>query len=84
MKKFIFLIWWIACGLVAAGGFNANVRCQFRSLTSQYDYASHQSFAIFMGMIGGPISMIVVVPFTGFYYYGWTLSRDALSEKECK
>lgn len=82
MKKYIFIAWWVACGLVAAGGMNASLRCSFKHLTNDVTYAQHQSFSIIWGILGGPASMIWSAAMTGFYYHGWTLRSD--NKVECK
>ena len=80
MCMFSFIIFWIACGVAVAGGFNAYFRGKF----SHIRYCDEEGWfnlcqSIFFGF-GGPISLIVVAFSSGFFYYGWNLKWRADSE----
>lgn len=80
-----FLFFWVGCGLLSAGMFNANM-AQFvqdmrGSPSCTAKAAEHQSMSIVMGVVGGPASLVAVSAITGFGYDGWSLSRHDCSTR---
>lgn len=77
-----FAIFWICCGLLAAGFLNKSMDTGYHWSTKEKCLkwgASDQSFSIVIGVVGGPITLIASMAFTGFGYNGWSLTRH-----ECK
>lgn len=76
MKKNLLV--WICCGVLSAGFFNKSFDDGFRWSNKDKceDMAARdQSISIMYGIIGGPISLIIVMTITGFGYKGWSLYK---------
>lgn len=78
MMKVIFVVGWIACGIIAAGIFNASQYDKFHNCGRQG--AEDQSFYMVLGLIGGPISLVAAVGESGFASSGWSLSTHSCAE----
>lgn len=70
-KIFYGSVLWIVCGLIAAGGFNAQLGHTFCS-----DRRHDIGFSITLGLLGGPVSLVVATLVTGVFAHGWTLDED--------
>jgi hypothetical protein len=81
MMIFLFvLLFWLACGLFATGALNAAERAQFPPRTSN---GARESLgcALLIGLMGGPIAVLVAFFCTGFLASGWTLSAYAVKDR---
>lgn len=68
---------WMICGVAAAGFLNADFREGFCDLNHFPKQAtSTQALSLISGLVGGPISLIASAGVTGFFYSGWTLTRQ--------
>lgn len=70
---------WLICGILAAGFSNASFKDEFHWSTKEkceYIAATNQSFALIWGSLGGPISLVAALMFSGFGYKGWSLSKN--------
>ncbi len=71
------LLLWIVCGLAAAGGHNAQMRAEYPRLYQSPSFSvTRQSTALMIGIVGGPISLLVTAGTSGWFYHGWTLTRQ--------
>lgn len=59
---------WLVCGLVAAGFICAYAQEEFKS-NRRDDVAK----SLMLGLIGGPIALILSLFMTGFWRHGWRL-----------
>jgi hypothetical protein len=77
IKVMMFVLGWIACGIAAAGIFNASLY-KFHSRGRQG--AEDQAYFIIWGLIGGPISLVVAMRDSDFAHSGWSLSTHSCAE----
>lgn len=70
---------WIPCGVVAAGGMNADFRADVPYSFSTKAKAS-KKLRIFLtiGLIGGPFDLAVVSICSGMFYNGWTFTSEPI------
>jgi hypothetical protein len=78
IKVMFVLVGWIACGIAAAGIFNASLYDKFHSCGRQG--AEDQASFLVWGLIGGPISLVVAMRDSGFAHSGWSLSVHTCAE----
>lgn len=70
----LIVVGWVLCGIIAAGGTNANFRAEFQDLYESPHHAREGlGFSLLWGIVGGPISLVVSFAMTGGYAGGWTL-----------
>lgn len=70
------IIFWIVCGLGAAGFINAkNDHFNWGQEKCKIWAARDQSFSLIWGILGGPISLGISLAMTGFGYEGWQITR---------
>lgn len=70
---------WLGCAAITAGAMNASFRGDYPRLYQSRAWAVKQharfiGFAVFTG----PIGLGVVTFSSGFFYHGWTLTRQPL------
>ena len=83
---FFYILTWITCGLIAAGGLNASLGrnyCLKPSPTTfcwSFCYSDDRrrdlGFSISMGLVGGPVSLVVATIVTGVFSSGWSLNDE--------
>jgi hypothetical protein len=74
-RKLGVILFWIACGIAAAGFFNAHLRAEFAaSYGSARDRRQDLIFALGISLFAGPFALVLSVFLTGFWADGWTLS----------
>lgn len=78
MKVIIVLSLWIVCGIINAGFTNAYFARKYDLCNGR----SELSFSIGLGLISGPVGLIVVPILSGFGEYGWSLY--VLNNPSCK
>jgi len=71
---------WATCGVIGAGMFIALLRHEFPNLDSCIHRRQDVVFSVMLGVIGGPLSLIVFSMFTGAGAAGWTLSTKPCTE----
>lgn len=69
MKIRYIIVFWVICGLLAAGGENAYFARKWDLCNGKEDLGN----SLIRGLLLGPISLIVSVFSTGFFEYGWSL-----------
>ena len=82
MSGIAVLLLWIASGIIAAGLINAYFKNNWPMLDSLKERRSDLNFALIVGLIGGPCSLLVAIPFTGVGHYGWDLTLGPPKHKE--
>jgi hypothetical protein len=79
MIKVIFIIvGWIACGIAAAGIWNASFYDTVHNCGKQG--AEDQASFLVRGVLGGPISLIGAMRDSGFAHSGWSLSTHSCGD----
>lgn len=73
---------WIACGIVAAGLFNADLRYRFPDLDLLEDRRSDRAFSLRLGIFFGPFAIIVALIAARWWAAGWTLSARPIFSKK--
>jgi hypothetical protein len=74
-KAVALIIGWMGCGIVAGGSLNANFRGEFcDNLGSGRWAAQNLGFSMLLGILGGPITLIISAFITGGVYDGVTFS----------
>ena len=78
MKKFLFhsekglFFVWIVCSFFSYGMFFANFEGSAQQLSVNM-YGVNMRMALFLGLLGGPISLVMAFFLTGFMHYGFKL-----------
>lgn len=76
MRAILFLAIWGFAALLSAGYTNANLRAISSRTLDCPTARQHLGFSVVMGMVGGPISLVVSLAISGFGVDGWTLSSE--------
>lgn len=66
------LAFWLICAYLAAAIFLAYVQNKFKEL-AHIDYRQDLSMSIAMGLLGGPVGLVIAFFITGFAEYGINL-----------
>lgn len=69
----LLLLGWTACGIVAAGISAAYFQRKFLPELAEDFYAEDLGASLLIGILGGPVSVVVAFLLFGFGKYGWTL-----------
>jgi len=70
---------WIACGIAAAGFFNAHLRAEFAMrYGSARDRRMDLALALGVSLLAGPFALVLSFVMTSFWTDGWTLSARAI------
>jgi hypothetical protein len=73
------MLFWIACGIAAAGFLNAHLRAEFgATFSSARDRRQDLAFALVISVFAGPFALVLSFFLTGFCTDGWTLSGQAI------
>jgi hypothetical protein len=69
------MLFWITCGIAAAGFLNAHLRAEFaQSYGSACNRQQDRAFALGASLLAGPFALVLSVFLTDFWADGWTLS----------
>ena len=68
----LIVLFWLMCALGAAGMLFAHVQDSWPSLASSGRRAD-LGFALGVGLLGGPIALLVSIFATGFCEHGWRM-----------
>jgi uncharacterized membrane protein YedE/YeeE len=66
------VVFWLACGVYAAGAEFAYFQGRFPMLAKE-DYRTDLGTAFLIGLLFGPIGAVCATFYTGFLHYGWRL-----------
>ena len=70
-----FIIAWITCGIIAAGFLNRHSQESFYAWDSDgIELRETLAKSIGMGLLFGPVALIISPFMTGFFIHGWSLS----------
>ena len=72
MTLVLIIIGWIICGVIGAGIWVAYFQREYPSLASG-DYRADLIIALGVGLLGGPLDIVVGLLMSGFCKHGWTL-----------
>jgi len=79
MMKYTVIFWWIVCGIVAAGLFNADLTHDGYHWSSKARcermMAQVQGMTLGWGIAAGPIGLVIATFASGFGYSGWQITR---------
>ena len=68
------ILGWLACSVLSAGMVIGHARGEWPSIAEE-DYRKNLGFGFLFGILGGPITVVMLFFFTGFCEHGWSLSR---------
>ena len=66
------VLFWLFCGVIAAGIFFADVQGGFPSIAKEY-YREDLGLSVGVGLIAGPFALVVALFMSGFCQHGWRL-----------
>ena len=82
MTVALFVFGWGLCAFFASGVFIRDFQGRWPRI-AQERYRQHLGMAIFIGMLGGPISIFIALCVSGFCEFGWGFNRyPAAAPKE--
>ena len=74
---FLFLLFWIVCGVISAGLSNQYFRQEFEHIRNSDKNGWFNLCHSLMFGLAGPVGLIPTFFQTGFGYYGWSLQWRA-------
>jgi len=78
IKLALVLIGWVACGIAAAGIWNAAQYSSFHNCGRQG--AEDEGYFLIEGIVGGPLALTLALLDSNFGRSGWTLSTHECAE----
>ena len=70
---------WFTCAALSSGFMNAYSRAEYPDLLQSPRWAGmHRNQSIMVGVLSGPMGLVIVALFTGGFYDGWTLRGDSV------
>jgi hypothetical protein len=77
MTTFAIVVVWLACGVGAGGFLNASWRADFASLAKDPAWGrKNLGECMLLGLLGGPVMLIISFFTSGFGYHGWSLAYE--------
>lgn len=70
----LFLLMWLLFGIFAAGIYMADEQGRYPEIAKRF-YSELLWFSLGIGIMGGPITAIVMIFVSRFLRHGWTLRR---------
>jgi hypothetical protein len=78
-EKMGVVLFWITCGMAAAGFLNAHLRAEFaESFGSARDRQQDLALALGASLLTGPFALFLSFFLTDFWADGWTLSASPI------
>jgi hypothetical protein len=68
----LILLIWVICGAAAAGALYSYYQDEWPNI-SQETWRSDFKFCVTMGLMAGPITLVVGTIYTNFWKHGWRL-----------